>query len=143
VREYNAAWDYYSGMSEDQIERHLRADTIWQRPTWRFGVGPKGWSGSRIDIEDALGSLGGDAAGSEAAARERVDPTGEVAHALSVLDLSAPVTLAEIKARYHELAKRLHPDANGGDRAAEDRLKTINRAYATLKNCDFIQTQTR
>ncbi|MFO1060844.1 MAG: DnaJ domain-containing protein, partial [Dongiaceae bacterium] len=36
--------------------------------------------------------------------------------------------------RYKSLVKRLHPDANGGDKAAEERLKHINLAYSTLKN---------
>jgi len=31
------------------------------------------------------------------------------------------------------LAKRLHPDVNGGDAEAEERLKRINLAYATLR----------
>jgi curved DNA-binding protein CbpA len=31
------------------------------------------------------------------------------------------------------LVKRFHPDANGGDRDAEERLKLINDAYTTLK----------
>ena len=35
--------------------------------------------------------------------------------------------------RYIELVKRLHPDANGGDKTAEDRLKLVNQAYTTLK----------
>jgi curved DNA-binding protein CbpA len=39
-----------------------------------------------------------------------------------------------LKARYKELVKRFHPDANGGDKAAEERLKLVNQAYATLKN---------
>jgi len=39
-----------------------------------------------------------------------------------------------VKSRYHELAKRHHPDANGGSRDAEERLKTINLAYATLRS---------
>ena len=43
------------------------------------------------------------------------------------------MTLDEVKTRYKELAKRHHPDANGGDRAAEERLKTINLAYAALR----------
>ena len=54
--------------------------------------------------------------------------------ALSAMDLSPPVTLERLKARYKELVKRLHPDANGGDQAAEERLKSVNQAYATLKN---------
>ncbi|HEY2619732.1 MAG TPA: DnaJ domain-containing protein, partial [Acetobacteraceae bacterium] len=45
-----------------------------------------------------------------------------------------PTTLDAVKTRYKELAKRHHPDANGGDRAAEERLKTINLAYAALRS---------
>ena len=43
--------------------------------------------------------------------------------ALEVLNLDATATLHQIKARYKELVKRFHPDANGGDRGAEERLK--------------------
>ena len=39
-----------------------------------------------------------------------------------------------VKTRYKELAKRHHPDANGGDKAAEERLKTINIAYAAVRS---------
>ena len=41
---------------------------------------------------------------------------------------------ATLRARWKELAKRHHPDANGGDRSAEDRLKDINRAYTLLRH---------
>ncbi len=34
VREYNASWDFYKGMSPGEIEQQVRADTHWQRPTW-------------------------------------------------------------------------------------------------------------
>ena len=53
--------------------------------------------------------------------------------ALAVLELTAPVTMDEIRARYRALVKKLHPDANGGDKQAEERLKTIIQAYVTLK----------
>jgi len=45
--------------------------------------------------------------------------------------------LTGLKARYKELAKRLHPDVNGGDAEAEERLKRINLAYATLQHDVF------
>jgi curved DNA-binding protein CbpA len=32
------------------------------------------------------------------------------------------------------LAKQHHPDATGGDKQAEERLKDINRAYSLLKH---------
>ncbi|MFP3701988.1 DnaJ domain-containing protein, partial [Burkholderia sp. SIMBA_013] len=55
--------------------------------------------------------------------------------ALVVLDLAPPVDFPRIKARYRELVKIHHPDANGGDKAAEEKLKEINQAYNTLKAC--------
>ena len=42
--------------------------------------------------------------------------------------------LDAVKIRYKELAKRHHPDANGGSRDAEERLKTINLAYAAVRS---------
>ncbi|MDP9096495.1 MAG: DnaJ domain-containing protein, partial [Pseudomonadota bacterium] len=51
------------------------------------------------------------------------------------------VSMDVLKARYKELAKRHHPDANGGDRAAEERLKTINLAYAAVRH--YLTTEPR
>ena len=58
----------------------------------------------------------------------------ELREPLATLGLSWPTTLEAVKTRYKELAKRHHPDANGGDRAAEERLKTINLAYAAVRS---------
>ena len=143
VRAYNAAWNYYEGMSEDQIEASLRADTTWQRPTWPLGrlgesrrTGPigSGFRYWRAHIRDDFGFFdeGSDAhAGARDRARREVGQ--EQAEALAVMELEAPLTLVELKARYKFLVKQHHPDANGGDKAAEERLKVINRAYTTLK----------
>ena len=49
-----------------------------------------------------------------------------------VLELTPPVTVASVKARYKELVKLHHPDANGGDKSAEERFKVINAAYRTV-----------
>jgi curved DNA-binding protein CbpA len=35
------------------------------------------------------------------------------------------------------LVKRHHPDANGGDRTSEDRLREIIQAYNYLKSAGF------
>jgi DnaJ-class molecular chaperone len=44
----------------------------------------------------------------------------------------------EIKARFKELVKRHHPDANGGDRGAEDKLREIIQAYNYLKQAGLV-----
>ena len=53
--------------------------------------------------------------------------------AMDTMQLSHNATLIEIKARYKELVKRFHPDANGGDRGAEERLKQVIKAYGVLR----------
>jgi hypothetical protein len=133
VRDYNRAWDFYRGMSEDEIETHIRNDTVWQRPTWPLG------SWGFVHRPHPLGTLR-DAFGifidrhsKERRRRQEWQPSTPEEKALDVLGLKPPTAFAAIKARYKELVKRLHPDANGGDKTAEERLKVVNRAYSTLK----------
>ena len=53
--------------------------------------------------------------------------------ALADLDLDVRTDKKAIKARYHELLKRFHPDLNKGDRGAEAKLQNVIKAYKTLK----------
>ncbi len=129
VRAYNAGWDYYRGMTPAEIEVELRRDTAWQRPTWPLGrLGTAGWEEELL--RDKLPRF---SHRSRRAERGAGETPPELREPLATLGLSWPVTLPLLKARYKELAKRHHPDANGGDRAAEERLKVINLAYATLR----------
>ena len=57
--------------------------------------------------------------------------------ALSSLGLEADVTAADVKAKFKLLVKRHHPDANGGDRACEDKLREIIQAYNYLKTVGY------
>jgi DnaJ-domain-containing protein 1 len=135
VRAYNASWDFYKGMSTDQIEAHMRDDTGWQRPTWplgRLGGGmpEEDFVHDRLDILGAAGMRQGKGAHGHDPKR----PPADLKQPLDALGLSWPVSLDEVKSRYKELAKRHHPDANGGDRASEERFKSINMAYAQVRS---------
>ena len=132
VRAYNASWDFYKGMSAAQIELQMRADTAWQRPTW-----PLGTLGGRLDEEvlrDPLGALHAGLGGRRRTA-EPAQPVvpPELRQPLEALGLAWPVAIDTLKSRYKSLAKEHHPDRHGGDRAAEERLKTINLAYAAIR----------
>lgn len=134
MREYNSRWDYYAGMSETDIEKELRRDMTWQRPTWPMGS----WYARERSIRDRVmrGFAFGDEEAAEAAAHAaRARPRTPEDDARAVLEVTAEADFNEIKARYRELVKRHHPDANGGDKEAEERLKVINQAYTTLKTC--------
>ncbi len=130
VRAYNAAWNYYAGMSEAQIEQEVRQDIVGRRPTWRLGARIAG----RYDFRD-FGLFDFADAGERAKPKSRLQTPQE--KALTIFDLALPLTFAALKARYKELVKRHHPDANGGDKEAEERFKVINQAYSTLKASYF------
>jgi hypothetical protein len=130
VRVYNASWDYYRGMSMAEIEACRRSDVVGGRPTWPLGArGPHHYDVRDEALRDALRNF---FFTDEESSRPRRPPTPEE-DALAVLELNVSATPAEIKSRYKLLVKRHHPDANGGDKLAEDRLKVINQAYTFLK----------
>ncbi|RMF08925.1 MAG: molecular chaperone DnaJ [Alphaproteobacteria bacterium] len=129
VREYNRSWDYFAGMSEEEIERIRRSDTVWQRPSWPFGRFGECARHPNARIRDSFGFFSED----EPHRRQPARAMSEEEKALAVLDLEQPVTFEDVRRRYKTLVKLLHPDANGGDRSAEERLKEVNLAYATLK----------
>lgn len=129
VRAYNQAWDYYKGMSASEIENNLRDDSGWQRPTWPLGR----LGNTKINPEifqDPLG-LFGQAPPTPRKSAKEAPP--ELRAALDLLGLGWPLEDTTLRARYKELAKRYHPDSNGGDRSFEDKMKDINRAYSLLR----------
>lgn len=126
IREYNSAWNYYQGMTEDEVEADVRRDTVWQRPSWRLGQDPRSFVHPSGTFRDAFGFFRSDPRETRRPARTPEEK------ALVVLDLVAPVTVAIVKKRYKQLVKQYHPDANGGDKAAEERFKEISAAYRTV-----------
>ncbi len=138
VREYNAKWDFFSGMNMAEIEAYQKGNPTWHRPTWRLGESPgspKTASGFEwVDPMDIVGAGDFSARANREARRppeKKIDPESKLA--FEELDIEPPATLQEIKTRYKQLVKRFHPDANGGDKTAEEHLKRINRAYSVLK----------
>ena len=142
VREYNQGWNYYAGMSQSEVEAEIRADTAWRRPTWPLNGGAEAairvFTKPRIFV-DGLGpigpgseEIGATGPGDETWLREASPVDRATADAMAVLDLRPPLNTERLKARYKELAKLHHPDTNGGDKTAEERIKQINHAYKML-----------
>ena len=145
VREYNASYNYFAGMSDDAVAAYQKDAVVGHRPTFPMGVngsakqngeGPQGpardWA-----YFDPLGVLRGE--GFTRARRKAAEPpkrrySGVVQRALDTLGLDETANAAAIKTQYKALVKRFHPDAHGGDRSYEDRLRDIIRAHDTLKS---------
>jgi DnaJ-domain-containing protein 1 len=134
ARAHNESWDYFRGMTEREVRAFQDEAIIGHRPTWPMGkrtARPRNAQGA-YEFDDGYGVVGGTAEKPRPRPPER-RMTGVQERALDVLNLDPTATLHEIKARYKELVKRFHPDANGGDRGAEERLKQVIKAYGVLR----------
>ncbi|SDR28838.1 DnaJ domain-containing protein [Pseudovibrio sp. Tun.PSC04-5.I4] len=147
VKAYNKSYNYFSGMDDDSVRSYQRDSMTGHRPTWKMGVNSQADAanardGSRTDIgQDGISDphdfLGGGAGGS----RESKEPQRKVLalekRSFETLNLRVTARGAEVKSRYKELVKIHHPDANGGDRSSEDRLREIIQAYNVLKKSGY------
>jgi DnaJ-domain-containing protein 1 len=127
-------------MPDDAVQAYQKADLYGHRPTWRMGLnGQPADPGDRLHaafggaVNDPFDLLG---AGRHARAAD-VTPEPRLGNAarkaLDTLGVDHNADKAAVKARYKMLVKRLHPDANGGDRSREDQLRAIINAYNYLR----------
>jgi len=150
VREYNQSYNFFAGMSDDAVARYQKDALTGHLPTWKLGMaggtrrgkaganahfGPNGrFAAGSEDPFDILRELGGAAGGSQPRAdAERRTARNAERKALHALGLEEGARRTEIKMRFKELVKRHHPDANGGDRGSEEKLREIIEAYNYLK----------
>ncbi|MDO8973852.1 J domain-containing protein [Reyranella sp.] len=141
IRDYNKKWDYFAGLDSDEIEAHIRADTTWRRPVWPLGARRNG--NPYAHIKDPFGLADDAGLGEKPPPKydgsEQLTPAER--NALDVLELSWPLTRKVVRSRYKELVKLHHPDANGGAREAEEKLKEINAAYSTLRASEHLPAE--
>lgn len=133
VRDYNVAWDYFDGMSGEEIAAYRRDSITGHRPTWPFDAPARGYGDGvedRFDILAARFGTAGFVNGRGSPGKEMAWQPGEW-RALQTLGLDGSATLNHIRERYKELVKRYHPDA-GGAKSSEDRLKRVIDAYHRL-----------
>lgn len=150
VREYNQSYNYFAGMTDDAVARYQKDALTGHRPTWKMGSGG-GAAPRRPDLRsfaehfgqndpfDLFAEMG---AGETRAERPRAPKEERLLRnaqrqALETLGLETEASAADIKSRFKALVKQHHPDANGGDRSYEDRLRDIIQAYNYLKTNGF------
>ncbi|NQU62397.1 MAG: DnaJ domain-containing protein [Rhodospirillales bacterium] len=138
AREYNAGWNYYVGMSDDEVEADVRRDTVWHRPSWPLAGGQPSngkFQFTPEDVMDQMGAFGPEWSqngGYGKQPSQNAKAGTREAWAVAVFALTGPVNEEAVKARYKELVKQHHPDANGGDKGSEEKIKEINEAYQII-----------
>ena len=143
VREFNSGYDWFEGMSPDEILRAQSPLAGWARETRAFradaGVdGMPRWA----DFDDPLDAIGGMANEVKGRARGRAGEfqrfTPRERAALSLMGLSPEIDRQALRRRYTELVRRYHPDRNGGDRTQEGRLNQVVEAYQVLRRAEAL-----
>lgn len=139
VREYNRTYDYFRGMKEDEVVNFQRDAITGHRPTWGMGL-----NGSATKKKARLNKGGPhfydpfevmEEAGLRPFDRQKVAPkiTPEERKAFATLGCDENDSSENIKSAYKSLVKKHHPDANGGRKENEDKLREIIDAYNVLK----------
>jgi len=149
VRQYNASYNYFDGMSDEEVARFQKDAMTGHRPTWKLGenpaVGGTGARATRMDgsaesrARDPHGFFAWRAQQARQQASERRRKLKPLERkSLETLHLTESASKEEIKAKFKALVKVHHPDANGGDRRSEDKLREIIQAYNYLKQVGFV-----
>jgi hypothetical protein len=141
VAEYNKSYNYFAGMGDEDISAYQKDALTGHRPTWKLGANgaqaPD--TAEPVSATDKFASVGLFSARRSATRRgagQEARPTyGKLAlKALAILHLDETATPESIRAKYKSWVKQLHPDANGGDRSREEKLREILKAYGTLRS---------
>ena len=127
IRAYNKSWNYYEGLQGAALEAEIRRATTWERPSWKFATGKP----AEEMFDDPMGLFDFESRSGTAPGGRQISP--EERRAWKTLCMEPVDDLDQVKTQYKQLAKQHHPDINGGDAGAEERLKDINLAYDLIR----------
>lgn len=141
VREFNAGYDWFEGMSAEEIYAAQAPGAGWASETRAFRVDAMSDAMPRwADFADPLDAINARADSIRQRGRHRSAEnfaqsrfTAQEARALDVMGLGVATDRKDLRRRYSELVRRYHPDRNGGDRGFEGRLQQVVEAYQLLK----------
>lgn len=141
VRAHNAAYDWFAGMSPDEILEAQSPIAGWRPETRAFrdagmGSAMPPWA----DFDDPLDAIGARAAQIRRRAEQHQASAADLARftrierdALNAMGLGLETDRGGLRRRYSELVRRYHPDRNGGDRRHEGKLQRVVEAYQLLR----------
>ncbi|MEM9502079.1 MAG: J domain-containing protein [Pseudomonadota bacterium] len=145
VREFNAGYDWFEGMSADEILAAQSPVSGWKTESAAFSPraqvdGMPRWA----DYDDPLDAISARANGIKSRAQREAAMamdgrfSKDEAAALETMGLGSNTDRQRLRRRYSELVRRYHPDRNGGDRQFEARLNKVVEAYQILRKSTAI-----
>ena len=120
IREFNKSWNYFEGLSENELEVEIRKSITWDRPSWKFGT-----KNLNYDFDKAFRTFENKKnVNSEKIFDKKLDK------AFKILGLSSDSNLKEVKSKYKSLAKKWHPDVQNKSKSKNNKDKFINITIA-------------
>ncbi len=131
VRQHNSKYNYFEGMSAEEISDAQRPLAGWERPSRRFAQAGADPTPAWADFADPLDAIAARFRTADRGPPQRFTPNER--RALGVLGLADDADLHSVRTTYSKLVRRFHPDRNGGDRSHEKKLGQVIEAWQTLK----------
>lgn len=143
AREYNKNWNFFSGMTDEDIHEWQAGARHGHRPTWdvrkntgeRAQARKKTKAGQTSTTSEGYGIFGDGDNDIQETPRRRLSKMQ--VKALNDMGLDETANKADVRRRYTQLVKQLHPDANKGDRTTEESFQRVVKAYKMLKTTDL------
>ena len=132
VKEFNKNWNYFSGMTDQEVFSFLKSDMTWHKPTQSFSSSDNFF---KILWNNALNEeIDKSRFNNYLKNNKNFRFTNNDIKAFGILGISVGLKWEKIQQKFKKLVKKFHPDMNSGNRKFEDKLKIITLAYTQLKN---------
>ena len=130
IKIFNKSWDYFDGMSDDEVLNFLKSDVTWHRPTQKFGSPDNFfnilWNNALNDKFKIFNESGSSHISQKKLCKEDKD-------AFNIMGLDFNADIKDLQKKFKVLVKKFHPDKHSGNKVYEDKLKKITMAYSHLK----------
>jgi hypothetical protein len=127
---FNKNWNYFEGMSENEIQKFIKSDLTWHRPTQKFGAADNFfnilWNNALNDKFNFFNENN--------SINKKINGLSEKdKDALKIMELELSADWLTVQKKFKTLVKKFHPDKHAGNKQHEDKLKKITLAYSHLK----------
>ena len=131
IKEFNKTWDYFKGMSDEDVIKFLKSDMTWHRPTQGFSSPDNFfnilWNNTLGNNEGILNN------GFEKKTNTKISFSNKDKEAFEIIELEVGTKWDKIQKQFKKLVKKYHPDMNAGNKKFEEKLKIITLAYTQIK----------
>ena len=131
IKLFNKSWNYFDGMTQNEIEKFIKSDTTLHRPTQEFGSSDNFFSILwNHALSDKYNFFNKDSIANNFNNKKLTEKDRD---AFKIMGLELSDDWSIIQKKFKTLVKKFHPDTNAGNKEFENKLKKITLAYSHLK----------